>query len=150
MTVFVFVKIKRNKYSDGAKKCKCHEMKPSWTPLIEYLCQQFECSPKELQVVFTGLENRRKLIDHLQNGVVLKTTHIRPPFRNFTVRCGDLSTQSANLLPALGGYLNVTVCFSAPIQNHIPLGSSILLCQTWNKTALPILAMCDSIWRRPS
>lgn len=94
---------------DADFECKCREAKPNWMPAIEYLCHKFDCSPKELQVVFSGLQNRRELIDHLQHDVVLKTSHIRPPFRNFIVRCGDMTTQSANLLPALGGYLNVTV-----------------------------------------
>lgn len=79
------------------------------TPLLDYLCSYNNCSLKELQVLFQCLPARRRIIDHLRKNVVLHTTHLRPPGHNFIVRCNDLTTQASSIVPALGGYLNVTV-----------------------------------------
>jgi len=77
-------------------------------PLIEYLCQLRKCVLKEMHVLFYNLEIRREIISHLQTNVQLRTSHL-PPSRNFIVRCNDFTVQSACNVPAMGGYLGITV-----------------------------------------
>jgi hypothetical protein len=77
--------------------------------LIDYLCQLYHCSEKELQVLFQTLETRREIVQHLRRNVQLRTTHLRPPVRNMIVRCCDITSQSAGNVLALGGYLGITV-----------------------------------------
>jgi hypothetical protein len=95
----------------GKKECKCKEEQSNWTPLVDHLCQKFGCSVKELQIIFNGLETRREVIAYLKENVVLKTSHLKPIGHNFIVRCCDLTNLPASCVPALGGYLNVTVSF---------------------------------------
>lgn len=79
-------------------------------PLLDYLCSWQSCTLKELQVLFNCLERRRIIIQHLRREVLLRTAHLRPPARNFLVRCNDISAQPAASVPALNGYLGITVC----------------------------------------
>lgn len=85
------------------KLCKCEPA----IPLIDYLCDKYKCSIRELQVMLTNVEARHDIINHLRYAVYLRTCHIRPSHRNFPVRCNDLSTQSAADVQALGGYLDI-------------------------------------------
>nr|CAD2188768.1 unnamed protein product [Meloidogyne enterolobii]CAD2197781.1 unnamed protein product [Meloidogyne enterolobii]CAD2201836.1 unnamed protein product [Meloidogyne enterolobii] len=77
-------------------------------PLIDYLCQLRNCVLKEMHVLFYNIDARREIIHHLQNFVHLRTSHL-PTSRNFNVRCNDLTVQSACNIPAMGGYLGITV-----------------------------------------
>jgi len=77
-------------------------------PLIEYLCQLRKCALKEMHVLFYNLEIRREIISHLQTNVQLRTSHLKPS-KNFIVRCNDFTVQSACHVPAMGGYLGITV-----------------------------------------
>lgn len=78
-------------------------------PLLDYLCAKYKCSLKELQVLFYCLEKRRAIIDHLRYDVILRTGHLRPQGRNFIVRCNDVTVQPVGSVPALNGYLGITV-----------------------------------------
>lgn len=78
-------------------------------PLLDYLCATYHCSLKELQVLFNSLERRREIVTHLRREVVLRTCHLRPPERNFTIRFADMTAQPASSVPALNGYLGITV-----------------------------------------
>jgi len=77
-------------------------------PLLDYLCAFMKCSLKELQVLFSNLEARKRMLTHLITAR-LETTHLRPPERNLPVHAHDLSAQNANMAFACGGYLNITV-----------------------------------------
>jgi len=109
-TIILFQKIFFSEKMKGGCKCRKEEGS-NWMPLIDHLCEKYQCSQKELQCLFCGLESRRQLIDYLKEEVMLKTSHLRPGSHNFIVRCCDLTTQSSTVVPALGGYLNVTVSF---------------------------------------
>lgn len=89
--------------------CTCTIGVQKAIPLVDYLCEHFKCSIKELLVIFQNLEQRRALVNHLRNDVHLRTSHLRPQLRNFTVHCCDLSSQNAHTLPAYRGYLDITV-----------------------------------------
>ena len=87
-------------------------------PLIDYLCEHFKCSTKELPVVFQDLDTRRTLVNHLRSAEVhLRTTHLRPYSRNFTVHC-CISSQNAHMLPAYRGYLDITVSFLRNLKQN--------------------------------
>uniref|UniRef100_A0A914M6E8 PAZ domain-containing protein n=1 Tax=Meloidogyne incognita TaxID=6306 RepID=A0A914M6E8_MELIC len=77
-------------------------------PLIDYLCQLHNCAFKELHVLFYNIEKRREIILHLQNQVQLRTTHLHPS-KNFIIRCNDFTVQPASIVPAMRGYLGITV-----------------------------------------
>uniref|UniRef100_A0A914LUW6 PAZ domain-containing protein n=1 Tax=Meloidogyne incognita TaxID=6306 RepID=A0A914LUW6_MELIC len=77
-------------------------------PLIDYLCQLQNCVLKELHVLFYNIEKRREIILHLQNQVQLRTTHLLS-YKNFVIRCNDFTVHPASIVPALGGYLGITV-----------------------------------------
>jgi len=79
-------------------------------PLIDYLCQLHNCAFKELHVLFYNIEKRREIILHLQNQVQLRTTHLHPS-KNFIIRCNDFTVQPASIVPAMRGYLGITVRF---------------------------------------
>nr|CAD2195571.1 unnamed protein product [Meloidogyne enterolobii] len=76
-------------------------------PLIDYLCQLHNCAFKELHVLFYNIEKRREIILHLQNQVQLRTSHLLP-YKNFVIRCNDFTVHQESIVPAMGGYLNIT------------------------------------------
>jgi PAZ domain. len=83
-----------------------------YVPLLDYLCAYMHCSLKELQVLFSNLESRRRMLHHLRSlgpGGGLRTTHLQPVERNLQLHAHDLSAQNANLAFAFGGYLDITV-----------------------------------------
>nr|CAD2209071.1 unnamed protein product [Meloidogyne enterolobii] len=96
-------------------------------PLIEYLCQLRKCVLKEMHVLFYNLEIRREIISHLQTNVQLRTSHL-PPSRNFIVRCNDFTVQSACNVPAMGGYLGITVRGYYYVKHNFKLRHPYLPC----------------------
>jgi hypothetical protein len=99
------------------KKCVCH--RHPTIPVLDHLCQEFQCSLKELQVLLQNLEVRRKIVHHLRYNVLLRTNHLHPASRNFVVHSSDLTTQPVSTVPALGGYLGITVSSSSSSSiNH--------------------------------
>lgn len=105
------VDVKTTSSSSVVDICPCARGLQKAIPLIDYLCEHFKCSIKELLVVFQNLEQRRALVNHLRNDFILRTTHLRPFMRNFTVHCCDLTSQNAHTLPAYRGYLDITVSY---------------------------------------
>ncbi|CAK5032736.1 unnamed protein product [Meloidogyne enterolobii] len=99
-------------------------------PLLDYLCEIKKCSLKELHVLFHNLEVRRELIENLQQNVQIRTSHLKPSYKNFNVYCHDLTAQSAS--------------------NVLAMGSRVLLRQTQTQTLSSIFTLSYSIWRRAS
>uniref|UniRef100_A0A914HZ10 Uncharacterized protein n=1 Tax=Globodera rostochiensis TaxID=31243 RepID=A0A914HZ10_GLORO len=90
-------------------RCTCGSGRRAPQSLIDYLCKQYNCSIQELHVLLQNLEHRRAIVEHLRSNFQLRTNHLRPPVRNFGVRCSDLSVLGAHLAPAYRGYLGITV-----------------------------------------
>nr|CAD2191458.1 unnamed protein product [Meloidogyne enterolobii] len=97
-------------------------------PLIEYLCQLRNCSFKELHVLFHNLDARREIIEHLRQSVQLRTSHLKPTCRNFIVHCHDLTVQSASIVPAMSGYLGITVRGYYYVKHNFKLCHPYLPC----------------------
>uniref|UniRef100_A0A914NUD4 PAZ domain-containing protein n=1 Tax=Meloidogyne incognita TaxID=6306 RepID=A0A914NUD4_MELIC len=97
-------------------------------PLIEYLCQLRNCSFKELHVLFHNLDARREIIEHLRQNVQLRTSHLKPTCRNFIVHCHDLTVQSASIVPAMSGYLGITVRGYYYVKHNFKLCHPYLPC----------------------
>uniref|UniRef100_A0A183CA94 PAZ domain-containing protein n=1 Tax=Globodera pallida TaxID=36090 RepID=A0A183CA94_GLOPA len=97
-------------------------------PLIDYLCHHCSCSVQELHVLLQNLEQRRVIVEHLRSNVRLRTNHIRPPIRNFGVRCNDLSVLGAHLAPAYRGYLGITVRMHYYVKHNLRLRHANLPC----------------------
>nr|CAD2133566.1 unnamed protein product [Meloidogyne enterolobii] len=96
-------------------------------PLIDYLCQLHNCAFKELHVLFYNIEKRREIILHLQNQVQLRTSHLLP-YKNFVIRCNDFTVHPASIVPAMGGYLNITVRGYYYVKHGIKLRHPYLPC----------------------
>ncbi|CAK5074251.1 unnamed protein product [Meloidogyne enterolobii] len=62
---------------------------------------------RSLHVLFYNIEKRREIILHLQNQVQLRTSHLLF-YKNFVIRCNDFTVHPASIVPAMGGYLNIT------------------------------------------
>nr|CAD2204730.1 unnamed protein product [Meloidogyne enterolobii] len=97
-------------------------------PLIEYLCQLQNCSFKELHVLFHNLDARRQIVEHLRQSVQLRTSHLKPACRNFLVHCHDLTVQSASIVPAMSGYLGITVRGYYYVKHNFKLCHPYLPC----------------------
>jgi hypothetical protein len=74
-------------------------------PLLHYLLQRYNCSLITLQVHFTNISMRRRIIDHLRT-LEICTTHLEQPL---TIVPHDFTIQNATHVQALGGYLGITV-----------------------------------------
>lgn len=130
------------------KDDECNCKKKQLIPLLEYLCQQHHCSIEELHVLLQNLETRRAIIKHLRHNVRLRTNHIRPLWRNFMVRCNDLSAQSADTAFAMGGYLGITVDFFGDKTSQLNnSGPGLLFAEAWGQAHTSPVAVCDRIWR---
>lgn len=55
-----------------------------------------------------NIAERRRVCEHLRAANIC-TTHLKPASRNFRVYVKDLTTQAANHVHALNGYLGITV-----------------------------------------
>lgn len=97
-------------------------------PLLDYLCEMRACSIPELQVLLANLDERRRIVAHMRYDLELATMHLRPTERNFVVRAHDLSAQSAQTLPAMGGYLAVTVRQYYYVRHGVRLRHPYLPC----------------------
>nr|CAD2207899.1 unnamed protein product [Meloidogyne enterolobii] len=97
-------------------------------PLLDYLCEIKKCSLKELHVLFHNLEVRRELIENLQQNVQIRTSHLKPSYKNFNVYCHDLTAQSASNVLAMGGYLGITVRGYYYVKHKLKLCHPYLPC----------------------
>lgn len=126
-----------------------HRENAEQIPLIEYIVRRYGCSTKEVQVLLESLKTRREIIEHLKSEVTLITNHLRPKSRNFIVHCHDITTQSSSTVPALRGYLNITVGGIEIIFLFFDIpGSCILLCEAQFQTCSSLFSLCDPIRRR--
>lgn len=96
-------KVKSQTVNNECKNEEYHQK-----PLIQFLCNRYNCSIQELQVHFMNVEMRKKILKLLRAHEI-KTTHLRARARNPRVRCDDFSCQNANFVPAFNGYLGITV-----------------------------------------
>jgi hypothetical protein len=92
--------------------CKCmdnqQQQRKKAIPLIDYLCAHHKCTVKELHVLFQNLDIRRATVEQLRP-LTIRTSHLRPAWKNFIVECNALSVHSANDAYAMRGYLGITV-----------------------------------------
>uniref|UniRef100_A0A914I9F1 Thymidine kinase, cytosolic n=1 Tax=Globodera rostochiensis TaxID=31243 RepID=A0A914I9F1_GLORO len=110
-------------------RCTCGSGRRAPQSLIDYLCKQYKCSIQELHVLLQNLEHRRAIVEHLRSSnVQLRTNHLRPPVRNFGVRCSDLSVLGAHLAPAYRGYLGITVRMHYYVKHSMRLRHANLPC----------------------
>uniref|UniRef100_A0A915CLR9 Netrin receptor UNC5 n=1 Tax=Ditylenchus dipsaci TaxID=166011 RepID=A0A915CLR9_9BILA len=98
-------------------------------PLIDHLCQIYECSIPELQIMLGNVADRRKILTHLQEGnFQLETSHLKPAGRNFQIHCSGFTAQSARYVHAFGGYLDVSVRQYYYVRHRLSLKYPFLPC----------------------
>ncbi|KAL3121695.1 hypothetical protein niasHT_006201 [Heterodera trifolii] len=101
-------------------KCSCNEKQKS-VPLIDFLCQHYKCSIKELHVLLQTLNKRREVSEMLRSQLQLRTNHLRPAWKNFRVHCNELTIHPAQTAYALRGYLGITVRIYYYVKHGIKL-----------------------------
>jgi hypothetical protein len=86
----------------------------------------------ELPGVLRNSYPRRLVLDHMRQ-LRLRTTHLKPAERNFSIRCHSLSLHDAAHQYAFGGYMSLNVMQYYYVRHHKRLGfSSRLPCVVEN------------------
>ena len=88
--------------------CPVQPQEPRTMSLLDYLRSKHNCSVDELYCLLQNVPMRRKIVADLRKCNLI-TCHVRPPLKNFHVRCDDITCRAANAVYAMNGYLNITV-----------------------------------------